>query len=402
MRVLFLHNNFPAQFRQLAIALAQDPANQVVFGTKHTDRVQLVGVKKVNFALSREAYPSTHHYVKPFENAALHGQAVYRLTDQLKTAGFVPDVVCAHSGWGTGMFIKDAFPEAALLGYFEWFGRAHGSDQDFDPMFPLSVDDELRIRCSNAPILVDLVSCDRGISPTRWQRDQFPPEFHSKITVLHDGVDTDYFHPDPEAKMVLPELDLSHVSEVITYVSRGMDSYRGFPQFIEAIARVLDQRPQCHVVIIAADRIAYGPPSPKGASFKEWMLERVPLDLSRVHFVGNQPYGVYKKVLQASSVHVYLTRPFVLSWSLMEAMSMGCLIVASDTPPVQEVMRDGENGLLVPFFDVEAIARRINEALDNAADLKPLRQNARETIVNHYAQSLLLPQQIQLLQGLSA
>ncbi len=402
MNVLFLHNNFPAQFLHLSQKLAADPKNTVVFGTKHTEDVQLPGVRKVPFVPSREVNPSTHHYIRNYESAVLHGQAVFRLAEQLKAAGFVPDVVCAHSGWGAGMFIKDIFPQAGLLSYFEWFGRSHGSDVDFDPAFPLTMDETLKIRAGNAPMLVDLYGCDRGISPTRWQRDQFPSEFHDKITVLHDGVDTDYFFPDPGMKLVLPDLDLSHVDELVTYVSRGMDSYRGFPQFMEAIAHVLERRPNCHVAIVAAERVAYGPSLPDGKSYKQAMLEKLPLDLSRVHFLGNLPYGLYKLVLRASSVHIYLTRPFVLSWSFMEAMASGCLIVASDTSPVREVMQDGVNGLLADFFSPAEIGDRVCEALDHPKTMQEIRHNARQTIVEHYAQSSLLPKQVQVLEALIA
>ncbi|MGG6295766.1 glycosyltransferase family 4 protein [Leptolyngbya sp. AN02str] len=404
MRVLFLHNNFPAQFRELARALAQDPNNEVVYGTKHTDPVQLAGVRKVNYAPTREPHPDVHHYVRSYESAVLHGQAVVRMALQLKQAGFEPDVVCSHSGWGNGMFIKDVFPKTKLLSYFEWFCNAEGADADFDPAYPLNMDDYLRIRASNAPMLVDLYSSDRGISPTYWQRSQFPTEFHDKITVLHDGVDTNYFYPEPGAKLVLPEygLDLSHVDELVTYVSRGMDAYRGFPQFMEAIARLTERRPNCHVVIVAGDRVAYGPAAPKGNSFKDIMLEKLPsLDLSRVHFAGTMPYGHYKQVLRASKVHVYLTRPFVLSWSLMESLSSGCVVVASDTAPVREVIQDGVNGFLVDFFSPDKIADRIEDALIHQTDLQPMREKARQTALDRYALSTLLPQHIQLLEELA-
>ncbi|MBW4654980.1 MAG: glycosyltransferase family 4 protein [Kaiparowitsia implicata GSE-PSE-MK54-09C] len=403
MRVLFLHNNFPAQFRELAAALAKDPKNQVVYGTKHTDPVQIAGVSKVNYAPSREPHAEIHHYIRNYESAVLHGQGVVRMGLQLRDAGFVPEVVCSHSGWGNGMFIKDVFPEAKLLSYFEWFNHATGTDADFDPAYPLTADDRLRIRASNAPMLVDLYSSDRGISPTYWQRSQFPPEFHNKIDVMHDGINTTYFHPEPGAKLVLPNynLDLSDVDEVVTYVARGMDAYRGFPQFIEAIAHLTERRPNCHVVIVAGDRIAYGPNPPKGNSFKDIMLEKFSLDLNRVHFAGTMPYGDYKQVLRASKVHVYLTRPFVLSWSLMEALSSGCLVVASDTPPVREVIEDGVNGLLVDFFSPKKIADRIEEALTHPEEMQALRQRARQTIVDRYDLVTLLPQQIQLLKELA-
>ncbi|MBD1911949.1 MULTISPECIES: glycosyltransferase [unclassified Leptolyngbya] len=402
MNILFLHNNFPAQYRELAKALARDPNNRVVYGTKHTEDVQLPGVIKVNYAPSRDPHASTHHYVRSYESAVLHGQAVFRLADQLKKSDFVPDVVCSHAGWGNGIFIKDAFPDTALLSYFEWFGHAKGTDADFDPAFPLDMDDHLRIRAGNATLLVDLYSCDRGISPTHWQKSQLPPEFQSKIDVLHDGIDTDYFFPDPNQKMCFPEigLDLSDVDEIVTYVSRGMDAYRGFPQFIEAIALLLERRPNCHVVIVAGDRIAYGPAAPKGNSFKEVMLERFPLDMNRVHFLGTLPYGIYKLILRASSVHVYLTRPFVLSWSFMESLSSGCLVVASDTPPVREMAQDGVNALLVDFFDTKGICDRLEYALTHQDELKPLRENARKTIVDNYALSDLLPKHVSLIQTL--
>ncbi|OUL37411.1 glycosyl transferase family 1 [Nostoc sp. T09] len=396
MRVLFLHNNFPAQYRHVALNLAQDPNNLVVFATKNRE-VTLPGIHKAIFEPSRDPHPTTHHYVRPLEGAVLHGQAVYKLTEQLKARGFVPDVICGHSGWGPTLFVKDAFPDTPLICYFEWFYHAHGSDADFDPTEPLTIDDVARIRLKNAPILLDLYTCDRGLSPTNWQKSQFPPEFQGKISVLHDGVDTEFFQPNPKAKLVLPNLDLSGVDEIVTYVARGMEPYRGFPQFIEAIAYVQERRPNCHVVIVGADRVCYGKSLPEGSTYKDLMLKKVPLDLSRVHFTGTLPYGEYLQVIQASSVHVYLTRPFVLSWSMIEAMSTGCLVLGSDTAPVSEIIQDGENGLLVDFFSPQKIADRIDEVLDHSTRMEQIRVNARKTVLERYALADLLPKHIQLI-----
>ncbi|MBF2020676.1 MAG: glycosyltransferase family 4 protein [Hydrococcus sp. C42_A2020_068] len=396
MKILFLHPNFPAQFRHLAVALAQDKQNQVVFGTTRKEG-QLAGVYKAVYSPSREVRPETHHYVRTLENAVLQGQAVYRMAEQLKAQGFVPDVVYGHSGWGPTLFIKDVFPESQLLCYFEWFYHARGSDADFDPSEPLTPDDVARIRIKNSPILVDLYSCDRGLSPTNWQRQQFPPEYQSKITVLHDGIDTAFFQPKPGAKLVLSAInsDLSHAEEIITYVARGMEPYRGFPQFMEAIALLQQRRPHCHVVVVGEDRVAYGRALPDAKTYKQLMLEKLPLDLSRLHFTGLLAYSQYLKVLQASSVHIYLTRPFVLSWSMLEAMATGCLLVASDTPPVSEVVRDGVNGLLVNFFSPQEICDRVEEALDNLEKMSPIRTKARETILENYALSKLLTKHLQ-------
>ena len=399
MRILFLHSNFPAQFRHLAVALGQDSNNQVVFGTTRKEG-SLPGVHKALYAPSREAHPQTHHYARPLEGAVLQGQAVYRLADQLKAQGFIPDVVYGHSGWGPTLFIKDIFPKAKLLCYFEWFYHAHGSDADFDPSEPLTPDDEARIRIKNAPILIDLYSCDRGLSPTYWQQQQFPPEFRSKLQVHHDGIDTQFFQPQPGAKLFLPHinLDLREVPEIVTYVARGMEPYRGFPQLIETVSLLQKRRPQCHVVIVGENRVAYGRSLPDGKTYKDVMLEKFPLDLSRVHFTGLLPYPEYLQVLQASSVHLYLTRPFVLSWSMLEALSTGCLIVGSNTAPVTEMIQDGVNGLLVDFFDTHKICDRIEEALDNPTSMAALRAKARETILDRYDLAKLLPQHLQWIQ----
>ncbi|AFY70180.1 glycosyl transferase group 1 [Thalassoporum mexicanum PCC 7367] len=401
MRVLFLHNNFPAQFRHVATLLAKDPNNEIVFGTKTPNNVQIEGVRKVMFKTSRDAHPSTHHYVRSLENAVLHGQAVYRLCIDLKKEGFVPDLICGHSGWGPTLFVKDVFPDSPLLCYFEWYYNARGSDADFDPKEPLQADDYPRIRSKNSPILLDIAHCDWGLSPTYWQRDQFPKIFHPKMSVLHDGVNTEFFKPVPNAKLVLPDLDLSHVDEIVTYVARGMEPYRGFPQFIEALGHLQKMRPNCHAVILGENRVCYGKPAPKGTTYKDMMLEKVPLDMSRVHFTGGLPYGQYLKVIQASSVHVYLTRPFVLSWSMIESMSTGCLVLGSDTQPVREVIEDGKNGLLVDFFSPKQIADRICEVLDHPDRMAQIRQNARETVLERYAHADLLQKQIQLLMDLA-
>ncbi len=399
MKILFLHPNFPAQFRHLASNLAKNPTNKVVFATKRCEG-EIPGVYKVIYTPSREARAETHHYVRPLENAVLQGQAIYRIAMQLKEQSFIPDVVYGHSGWGPTLFIKDIFPQTKLLCYFEWFYHAHGSDADFDPQELLSSDTEAKIRIKNAPILIDLYSCDRGLSPTNWQRQQFPPEYQSKITVSHDGIDTSYFCPHQGAKLVLPtiNLDLSHVSEIITYVGRGMEPYRGFPQFMEAALLLQQRRPHCHIVVVGEDRVAYGRSLDNGKTYKQAMLEKLPFDLSRLHFTGSLPYAQYLQVLQASSAHIYLTRPFVLSWSMLESMSAGCLIVASNTPPVTEVIQDGVNGLLVDFFSAPNIANRVEEALDNPEAMASIRAQARETIQERYALAKLLPQNLRWLQ----
>lgn len=354
------------------------------------------GVYKVIYQQARKPHQATHHYVKPLEDAVLQGQAVYRELEKLKKDGFMPDVVYGHSGWGAPLFLKDIFPNARLLCYFEWFYRDRGSDVGFDPAEPVTVDDRLRIRMKNAPILSDLYSCDAGLSPTTWQASQFPNEYLNKIKILHDGIDTNYFAPGSNEPLMLPEkeLDLSGVKEIVTYVSRGLEPYRGFPQFMEMVSLLQKRRKQCHVVIVGEDRVAYGKRLSGGKTYKQAILEQYEFDPKRLHFTGRLPYAQYLKVLRASSAHVYLTRPFVLSWSMLEAMSAGCVIVASDTKPVIEVIENGVNGILVNFFDVRAIADRVEEALDHPDRMQTIRQNARKTIIDKYDLATLLPKHL--------
>ena len=399
MKILFLHPNFPAQFRHLATVLGQDSRNTVVYATNRPEG-QIKGVQKVVYEKSRTARAETHHYVRPLENAVLEAQGAYRVAQKLKDQGFYPDIVYGHSGWGPTLFMKDIFPKATLLCYFEWYYNAYGSDASFDPSDPINADDEARIRIKNAPILLDLASCDRGLSPTAWQRSQFPQEFQGKIKVHHDGIDTNYFKPAPDSKLFIPRinLDLTEAEEIVTYVARGMEPYRGFPQLIETISILQKKRPQCHFVIVGKNRVAYGKNLPDGKTYKEEMLAKFPLDLSRVHFTDLLPYDEYLQVLQASSVHIYLTRPFVLSWSMLEALSTGCLIVASDTAPVTEVITDNVNGLLVNFFDPQQVCDRVIEALDNPESMATIRHQARETILQGYDLAQLLPQHLQWVQ----
>ncbi len=395
MKILFLHSNFPAQFRHLAVNLAQNSENSIVFGTTREEG-QIPGVYKFIYTPSRKPHREIHHYVKPLESAVLQGQAVYRKLEKLKASGFFPDVVYGHSGWGPTMFIKDIFPKAKMLCYFEWFYNSEGSDVDFDPSELLTADERLRLRIKNTPILTDLYSCDAGLCPTSWQLSQFPKEYHQKLKLLHDGIDTEYFSPQKNEKLILPStgLDLSNAREIVTYVSRGMEPYRGFPQFMEAVSLLQKRRKKCHVVVVGEDRVAYGRQLPSGKTYQKLMLSKFDFDLSRLHFTGRLPYQQYLQVLRVSSVHVYLTRPFVLSWSMLEAMSTGCLIIASATQPVQEVIQDGVNGILVDFFSPQDIVEKIENTIDNPDRTEKLRINARKTILEKYNLKDLLPKHL--------
>lgn len=299
MNILFLHRNFPAQFLHLAQYFAKNPANKVVFITAREE----YNFPNVIKAVYKPAEPTkTHRYLGFYEESIRHGQSAANEALKLKQQGFIPDIIYGHS-WGQTLFMKDIFPNTPLLCYFEWFYNSHGADVDF--VNKINHDTEANVRVKNSHILVDLYSCDYGVSPTLWQKNQFPKEFHHKIETIHDGVDTDYFKPNNEIKLTLPNLDLS--KEIITYVGRGMEPYRGFPQFMESVALILERRPNAHVVIVGQDRVCYGSKLPEGQTYKQLMLEKLNLDMSRIHFTGHLAYTDYLKVLQASSAHIYLT-----------------------------------------------------------------------------------------------
>lgn len=388
MRVLFLHQNFPGQFRHLAPALALNPSNQVVAVGETANlkrQAQPVSVRLVGYEAPKPG-SGAHHYLRKAEGAVRRGQAVARTLLALRQQGFVPDLVCAHPGWGEALYVKDVFPDARLLAYCEFFYRSRGANFDFDPEYPGSFDGRLRVRTEAAPYLLTLEAMDRGVTPTLWQHSVHPKPFQDRISVIHDGIDTHTVKPDPAARFEHGGLQLSRTDEVLTYVSRNLEPSRGFHIFMRSLPEILRRRPKARAIIVGGDDVSYSG-KPKGfANYREMMLAEIGdrLDLSRVHFLGKIPYPSYLKLLQVSSCHVYLTTPFVLSWSLMEAMAAGCYVIGSDTGPVREMIVDGRNGRLVDFFDTTALADAVVGALARPAKQADVRQAARRLIVESY------------------
>ncbi len=407
MRYLFIHQNFPGQFRHVAKVLADDPSNEVI-GIGEAPNLKSrpalhARIRVLSHQPHGSAHKETHHYLRDFEGHVRRGQSIVRLLLKLRDEeGFQPDVVVAHPGWGEGLFLKDVFPNAKIIQYFEYYYQGTGGDVGFDPEFPSTLDDQLRVRIKNSTQLHSLIGCDQGISPTAWQQSRYPAELRNKIEVIHEGIDTEIVKPDAGAWVEINGQRLQAGDEIVTYVARNLEPYRGFHTFMRSLPKLQALRPNAKVIIVGGDEVSYGKRLPEGQTYRQRYCAEVQdrVDWSRVFSVGKLPYADYLKVLQISAAHVYLTYPFVLSWSMLEAMAAGCLLVASDTAPVKEVIEDGQNGLLVDFFDHDRLANKITEVLANPEIHPPLRNSARKTIVEQYdLKTLCLPKMLRFLRS---
>lgn len=407
MKILFLHPNMPGQYKHVVRACAADPSNQLVFLT-NPGKPDIPGVSKVEYAGSGAPDNLLRHlasvYMLRFAGHVTAAEAVWRACERLKRQGFVPDVIVAHLGWGSGLFLRDAYPRVPILNYAEFYFHASGADRGFLPGDVVTPREAHRLRLNNAAILFGLTESDWCVTPTFFQRDAHPAIFHPKISILHDGVDARSIRPDPEARYALPDgRVLTTADEVVTYVSPVLEAYRGFPQFMEAASLLMAERPRCHVVVVGQERgSGYGHPPAEGQpTCLQDALSRLPFDRSRLHILGPLAHQRMVRVMQVSSAHVYLTVPFVLSWSMIEAMAAGCLVVGSDTAPVREVIEHGRNGLLVDMLSPAAIAGAVSRALDDRGGSRELRRRARETVLERYALRAVMPGQLTLIRDVA-
>jgi len=387
MDILFLHQNTPGQFRHLVKALAAEGNHRIIFIGKRRD-IQIPGVRVVAYDGPKGPANEVHPYTRGFETAIRHGQQVARLCLQLRSEGFNPAIVIGHSGWGETLFVRDVFPHAKQLTYAEFFYRGSGADIGFDPDEKVDLDTVCRARIRTSHLILSLEAADVGLSPTHWQKSVHPAAFQPMIRVIFDGIDTELAKPNPAASLTLADgRTLGPGDEILTYVARNLEPYRGFPSAMRALPAILSARPEAIAVIVGGDEISYGSAPKDGGTWREKLVAECGLEAfgNRIVFTGKLPYVQYLALLQLSRVHLYLTYPFVLSWSCLEAMSSGCLLVASDTAPVREVIKDGVNGLYVPFADVKAISARAIDAMARPEAFAGIRQAARETVLQRYA-----------------
>jgi glycosyltransferase involved in cell wall biosynthesis len=381
-RILFVHDNFPAQFGRFGQWLAS-LGWEIAFATAAKDAAA-EGIRIFSYAPHREPADATHPYARPMEKAVINAQAFARAALEQRKDGYAPDLVVAHSGWGAGMFARQIFPNAQFIAYCEWWYRYPGSDVVYlaelngeDP--PANVEGAIVEQARNAPIAMDLSDSSAAICPTRFQTSQFPPVFRRALTVTHDGIDTDYLSPDATERAGTLGGLVPEDARVVTYATRGMEPHRCFPQFIAALPAIFAADPRAVAVIAGENRVAYGSARQRKTDWKEKALADAEVDQSRVIFTGRLAYRDYRALLRRSDAHVYLTVPFVLSWSMLESMSVGCAMVLSDTPPVLEFASE-ETARLVDLRVPGQLAQRVIETLQDVEGSARRRSAAREKI----------------------
>jgi len=395
MRIAFVHRRGFGQFAALAENLATGGHDVSLICETVDRRLPAVRVIRHRVESGPRAGGAMARYLEVPDHHTRIGYRVAETLESMAHHGQAPDIVVGHIGWGSMMFVKDVLPSVPALGYCEFFYRANGADVGFAPGDQPDIETRKRLRLRNMAQLVTLEAIDGGFSPTHWQKSLYPRSVQNRIAVVHEGVDTKLFYPDRHAAIQLPDGRTLKAGEsrVITFVARDLEPYRGFPQALEAAAKVIRQNDDVIFVFVGGDGVSYGTPPPGGGSWREHLVRNFDLPPYRIVFPGTIPHSQLRKLYQISTAHIYLTYPFVLSWSVVEAMACGALIIGSDTPPVRELIRSGQNGLLVPFFEPDVLAEVIMNVLRDPDACLPMRAAARRTVETRFRLSDCLRQQ---------
>ena len=409
MKILFVHQSFPGQYRNVIRALASQGLHQLVaLGLEEPSEPIPKSVSFFRYQLTRGNTPGLHDWLIDIDSKFIRGEACARAATLLRDQGFFPDLICSHPGWGEALFLRDVWPSARILCYQEFFYHSIGFDYDFDPELQgiPTWEDSARLRMKNANPLLMLDQADWNVTPTSFQKRSFPTSYHSRITVVHDGIDTQLASPDPNVgPLQLPDGTLINPGDpLVTFVNRRIEPYRGCHTFLRAVPEILDRHSKVHIVVVGSlEGVSYGKPAPQG-SWKDVFMNEIEglYDTSRLHFTGHLQYNHFIHLLKLSSCHVYLTYPFVLSWSMLEAMSIGCPVIGSSTPPVQEVITDGHDGLLVDFFSSAALASSVDTLLTDRPLALEIGRCARETILSQFSLEICVPQHLALMHLVSA
>ncbi|AHM03585.1 putative glycosyltransferase [Roseibacterium elongatum DSM 19469] len=388
MKILFVHQNFPGQYRELFKWFVEQGDHEIVFLTQRTEVPHIKGARIVTYKPHHKPAKDAYALTQYWEECAGAGFGAAMAAQSMDKAGFKPDIILGHVGWGELTFMKEVWPDVPIIGFFEYYFLAKGGSVGFDPEFPASAHTPFVMHARNAVNFANIQTVDLGHSPTAWQRDTFPETFHDKIYVCHDGIRTDRLRPNPEASVPLGRLgrSVTRQDEIFTYMARNMEPTRGFHVFMRALPHILAARPNARALIIGGNEVSYGKASDRKGGYRADMEREVGdrVDWDRVHFLGRVPYEAYQQIIRISRCHIYLTVPFVLSWSLLESMSMGATIVASDVAPVREAVTHGKTGLLVDYFQPEKLAQQVADVLERPGTYAHLGPAARQHVIETY------------------
>ena len=403
MHILFIHQNFPAQFGHVAARLIETGSFECTF-LSEAPAGEVSGIRRIEYHPRHFTREATHFAARTFENQLWRAEAI---ADALAERPDIrPDLVVGHSGLGPTLFLRELCG-CPIINYFEYYYHERNSDVDFRPEYPASLADIRRVRARNAMLLVDLQNCAAGYCPTDWQRSRFPREYQYKLRTIFDGIDTQFWKPAEDRarrpKFVINEREISPDTKIVTYVTRGFESLRGFDIFMRVAKRLCEERDDVVFICVGSDRVCYGSDLAhiQEKSFLKHVLAQDDYDLVRISFPGHIPPHEVLRILQASDLHVYFTAPFVLSWSMLNAMACGCTVLASDTPPVREMIRHGENGLLADFYDVDKFVELANQVIDNPPGYRHLGVAARNTIEQNYSLDVVFPKLCEFYQGVA-
>lgn len=385
MRFLFVHQNFPGQYLHIIRHLLASGRHEIVF-ISQPNANGIPGVRRVFYEGPKPAPESVHQNVRDQELAARRADSVARIAANLKGLGFEPDIIIGHHGWGELLDLPDIFPGVPLLGYFEFYYHRHGQDVGFDPEFPVEPRLLSRVRWMNAINLLALALEQHGHTPTRWQLERYPEWARGRIKLLPEGAQLDICKPDPKAHaktLAIGDFRITPKDRLVTYVARNLEPYRGFHTMMRALP-ALTRRRDVKVVLVGGDDVSYGARI-VGTTWRQHFQTQLAgqYDASRVLFPGQVPYEQYLQLLQRSDAHVYLSYPFVASWSLREAMAAGCAIVGADVDPVKEFITDGRTGLVASCLNPAAVADKVQTLLDDPRLAAKLRQGARKHAEKH-------------------
>lgn len=394
VHILFVHQNYPAQFGHIAADLTVRHGCRCTFVSERPGGFDN-GIERIQYTRRGGARATNHYCSRTFENVIWHSHGMFEALQARPDVR--PDLVVAHSGFSTSVFLRELY-DCPIVNFFEYFYSPTNSDMDFRPDFPCEELARLRARTRNAAMLLDLENCDAGYSPTVWQRERFPRVFHHKLSAIFDGVDTTVWHRKPTPARTVAGQTLPEDMKIVTYVARGFEAMRGFDIFMQTARRLCEIRTDMLFVVVGEDRCCYGNDQriTGDPSFKNWVLAQDDYDLSRFLFTGRVPPHELANLLSLSDLHIYLTVPFVLSWSLMNAFACGATVLGSKTGPVEEMIVHEQNGLLADFFDLDEWVAAADRVLSDPAAYRPLGAAAAEMIGEHYSLEVCLPRMLQL------